>query len=74
MGKTISHRCPGCGGPLNMAHRIGSGAKCRKSGCPVQKVGHDAEGNILWIMYSTEAKSAPIAPDQLRVMEAVAIS
>lgn len=74
MGKTIAHRCPGCLGPLNMAHRLGGGAKCRTSGCPVQKVGHDAAGNILWIMYSSEPKSAPIAPDQLRVMEMVALS
>ena len=74
MGKTIVHRCPGCGGPLNMAHRMGYGAKCRTDGCPVQKVYHDEAGNILYILYSTEAKSAPIALDQLRIMNEVMIA
>lgn len=75
MGKTLSSlRCPGCIGPLTMAHRPGGGAKCRKSGCPVTKVGHDAAGNIIWILYSSEAKSAPISPDQLRIMNEVIIA
>jgi len=73
MGGTIVHRCPGCGGVLNRAHRVGYGAKCRTNGCPVQKVHHDRKGNIVEILYSTEAIGAPVAPDQLRVMEAVAL-
>ncbi len=71
MGKTIAHRCPGCGGLLNMAQRMGYGAKCRKDSCPVQKVYIDKDGKIVDILYSTEPKSAPIALDQLRIMNEV---
>ena len=74
MGGIIVHRCPGCGGPLNRPHRLGYGAKCRTDGCPVQKVHHDEAGNIVWILYSTEPVGAPVAPDQLRVMEMVNLS
>lgn len=74
MGKTIGHRCPGCGIPLNMAHRMGYGAKCRTNGCSVQKVYHDKAGNIIKILYSTEPVGAPVATDQLKVMEMVGIS
>lgn len=74
MGKNIAHRCPGCGGLLNMAHRRGGGAKCRADGCPVQKVYLDEEGNIVDVLYSTEPVGTPVDPDQLRVMEVVGLS
>lgn len=73
MGKTIAHRCPGCGGLLNMAHRMGYGAKCRKDGCPVQKVYLDEDGNIIEILYSTAPRFAPLDLDQARIMAEVKI-
>ena len=73
MGGIIVHRCPGCGGLLNRAHRVGYGAKCRTNGCPVQKVYLNKAGDIIEVLYSTEPVRAPVAPDQLRVMEAVAL-
>lgn len=71
MGKTIAHGCPGCGSLLNMAHRMGKGAKCRTPGCPAQKVFFDKEGNIVEVIYSSEPKSAPIGMEQLRIMAEV---
>lgn len=73
MGGTIVHRCPGCGGLLNRAHRVGYGAKCRTNGCPVQKVYLNKAGDIVEVLYSTEARVAPIAGDQLRIMSQVVL-
>lgn len=74
MGRTLDTKCPGCGGPLTRAHRIGYGAKCRTDGCPAQKIYIDEKRNIIGILFSTEPKSSPISLDELRIMNEVIIA
>lgn len=71
MSRTSIYLCPGCGGPLSIATRRGGGSKCRRDGCPVQKVWYDSNGDVLDVLYSSEAKAAPLMADQLRVMAEV---